>query len=84
MVDYNLSELANPVGNEILSPDAIGYSPDAFPNEGATVHYRMRALADPGPGYVHWNSVGSPDFAGSGAGDPIQAGTVVQVGSWME
>lgn len=36
----------------------------------------MRALANPGPGYVTW-TVFQPDFAGTYAGAPIQAGTAV-------
>lgn len=38
--------------------------------------YVMRALANPGPGYVTW-TVFQPDFAGTYAGAPIQAGTAV-------
>ncbi|KKN70829.1 hypothetical protein LCGC14_0427210 [marine sediment metagenome] len=47
-----------------------------------TFNFRMRAKADPGPGYVHWNTTGTPDFAGTGAGSAIQAGTVVVVAEW--
>lgn len=38
--------------------------------------YVMRALANPGPGYVSW-TVFRPDYAGSYAPAPVQAGTAV-------
>lgn len=38
--------------------------------------YTMRALADPGPGYVTWQ-YGYPDYAGTHAAAPILAGTAV-------
>ena len=49
---------------------------------GALVYFKMRALADPGPGYETWVVVGSADFTGTGAGGPIQAGTAVVVAQW--
>jgi len=48
---------------------------------GATTYYRMRALANPGPGYETWTAT-TEDFAGAGAAGPIQAGTAVVVISW--
>ena len=48
---------------------------------GTTIYYRMRALADPGPGYETWTAT-TEDFAGAGAAGPIQAGTAVVVISW--
>jgi len=38
--------------------------------------FTMRALADPGPGYVTWQT-GEPDYAGIYAPSPILAGTAV-------
>ena len=40
--------------------------------------YTMRALANPGPGYVTWQ-YGYPDYAGTYAPSPILAGTAVIV-----
>ena len=44
------------------------------------MNYLMRALADPGPGYVTWTSA-TADYDGSEAPETIQAGTAVAV-SW--
>lgn len=51
---------------------------------GPTVvnYYKMRALADPGPGYLTWVATGAPDFTGTGAGGPIQAGSAVVADQW--
>lgn len=40
--------------------------------------YTMRALANPGPGYVTWRTV-APDYLGLLSPAPIQAGTAVIV-----
>jgi len=40
--------------------------------------FAMRALANPGPGYVAWTSI-RPDFSGADAPAAIQAGTAVVV-----
>ena len=45
-------------------------------------HYKMRALADPGPGYVTWVVDSYPDFAGDSAPSAIQVGTAVVTSSW--
>jgi hypothetical protein len=42
--------------------------------------YLMRALADPGPGYVTWTST-TADYDGYEAPETIQAGTAVAI-SW--
>lgn len=45
--------------------------------------FKMRALANPGPGYVTWDVTVAPDFAGVYAPAPIQPGTVVLAGRWQ-
>jgi len=50
---------------------------------GVTLYFKMRALADPGPGYEIWVSVDAADFAGTGAGGPIQGGTAVVAATWQ-
>ena len=49
----------------------------------APTYYKMRALADPGPGYVTWVVANTPDFAGTYAPSAIQAGTVIVGASWV-
>ena len=44
--------------------------------------YKMRALADPGPGYVTWVVEATPDFSGNAAPTAIQAGSAVITTSW--
>lgn len=66
----------------LLAPAGVGAS-EPFPSGSAAVNYfKMRALADPGPGYLTWVAAGSPDFTGTGAGGPIQAGTAVVADHW--
>jgi len=56
-----------------------------FPSSlAATPYFKMRALASPGPGYETWVAAGAADYAGSGAGGPIQAGTAVVVATWED
>jgi hypothetical protein len=50
---------------------------------GLAIFFKMRALADPGPGFETWVVEGAPDFAGVDAGGPIQPGTAVQVSMWF-
>ena len=52
------------------------------PSGTPAVHYKMRALANPGPGYVIWTVTGSPDFTGTYAPSAIQPGTAVLTGTW--
>ena len=47
-----------------------------------TSHYMMRALANPGPGYVTWRVDGAPDFAGVQAPSPIVVGSAVVSSEW--
>ena len=47
-----------------------------------TTYFKMRALADPGPGYVTWVVADTPDFAGTFAPAPIFVGTVVVADTW--
>ena len=49
-----------------------------------TVYYKMRALADPGPGYVVWTVQGAPDPTGVEAPEAIQEGTAVVAATWSE
>lgn len=49
---------------------------------GPTLNFKMRALQDPGPGYETWVVTGSPDFAGTSAGGPIQPGSAVIADQW--
>ena len=51
---------------------------------GGTSYFRMRGLADPGPGYVSWTVTGSPDFLGAFAPSAVQGSSVVTVVSWVE
>lgn len=49
---------------------------------GLAVYYKMRALANPGPGYETWVVSGIPDFTGTFAPGPIFAGTAVVADYW--
>lgn len=49
---------------------------------GPTTYYKMRALADPGPGYESWVVSDTPDFAGAFAPGPIFAGTAIVADTW--
>ena len=49
---------------------------------GVTVYFKMRALADPGPGYVVWVVTTSPDPSGTYAPSPIQSGTSSVAATW--
>lgn len=49
---------------------------------GAIFNFKMRALQDPGPGFETWVVTGSPDFAGTSAPGPIQAGTAIVADTW--
>lgn len=51
---------------------------------GAIPYFRMRALASPGPGYVHWTVAVNPDPTGAQAPAPIQPGTAVIASTWVE
>ena len=51
---------------------------------GPTTYFKMRALANPGPGYLTWGATGVADFAGTGAPGAIQVGTAVVVVTWQE
>lgn len=56
-----------------------------FPSGSSAVEkFKMRALANPGPGYVTWVVSGTPDFAGVQAPGAIQPGTVVVSDYWTE
>jgi hypothetical protein len=46
-------------------------------------YYKMRALADPGPGYLVWVVQTNPDFSGTQAPGAIIAGSAVIAASWM-
>lgn len=50
----------------------------------ATQFYKMRALANPGPGYLTWVVMTTPDFAGAQAPGAIQGGTAVVADAWLE
>ncbi len=56
-----------------------------FPSGSSAVEkFKMRALANPGPGYVSWVVSDTPDFAGVQAPAAIQSGTVVVSDYWVE
>ncbi len=59
-----------------------GFDPPFVASAGASITYRMRAKANPGPGVVLWVVKGSPDFAGASAPSPIQPGSAVVDASW--
>lgn len=59
-----------------------GYSLATLGSTASAVIYKMRALADPGPGYVTWITVGEADFAGADAPAAIQAGTAAVMATW--
>lgn len=50
--------------------------------EEVVVYYKMRALADPGPGYVTWVVPGTPDTTGTFAPSAVQVGTIVIAAVW--
>lgn len=62
-----------------FNPSLKGLDPAGTP----TVHYKMRALANPGPGYVIWTVTGTPDFVGTYAPSAIQPGTAVLTGNMV-
>lgn len=49
---------------------------------GATFFFKMRASANPGPGYVTWIVTADPDFVGAQAPAAIIPGTAVVSDSW--
>lgn len=51
-------------------------------SSAATAYFKMRALADPGPGYVVWVVTTSPDPSGTHAPSPIQPGTASVAATW--
>ncbi len=63
-------------------PMKHGFDAPFVASAGASITYRMRAKANPGPGVVLWVVRGSPDFAGASAPAPIQPGTAVVDASW--
>jgi hypothetical protein len=57
----------------------------AFSESSVTVRFfRMRALDDPGPGYVTWVVQDNPDPAGTFAPGPIIAGTATIDVTWLD
>lgn len=62
-----------------LSPFSYGTSQE---DVDEVPSFKMRALADPGPGYVTWVVDQNPDFTGTEAPSAVQAGTVVLSSSW--
>jgi len=71
------------ISDKIRTADEILFSYNFGVLGGAgssSFYYKMRALANPGPGYVTWVVQGLPDFAGTYATGAIQAGTVVVAG----
>ena len=73
-----------------LSFEHVGYQnfanfarTDAVLGGITSFSYKMRALADPGPGYVTWIVIGTPDFAGVQAPSAILAGTAVVSTNWV-
>lgn len=49
---------------------------------GDTTYFKMRALANPGPGYVTWTVTTTPDFSGGQAPAPIQPGSAIVADTW--
>jgi len=49
---------------------------------GIILSFKMRAIANPGPGYEVWVVTGTPDYAGTSAPGPIQPGTAVIADQW--
>ena len=67
-----------------FSSPGVDLSGSGFdPRHVSPVNLRMRALANPGPGFVVWIVKGRADFAGASAPAPIQAGTAVVEASWV-
>ena len=76
---------------EAVFPESVLLTDFSVPDLGDVVFiggagggkfYKMRALADPGPGYETWVVSGTPDFTGASAGGPIQAGTAIVADQW--
>lgn len=63
-------------GQGALVIDTVGGGPVV------QLRFKMRALADPGPGYVVWVVQGAPDFVGAQAPGAIQPGTAVVADTW--
>jgi hypothetical protein len=56
-----------------------------FPSGSSAVEkFKMRALANPGPGYVTWVVSDTPDLTGAQAPAAIQPGTAVVSDQWTE
>lgn len=68
-------------GGTLRSPIGGGGYPSG---SSAVEKFKMRALANPGPGYVTWVVSGSPDFTGAQAPGAIQVGTAVVADAWTE
>lgn len=79
----------SPIGQQDGGPElgelipAMTWTLTAGSPGGAIISYKMRALADPGPGFVVWVTVGEPDFAGTNAPAAIQGGTAIVADTWL-
>ena len=60
----------------------INRSAVVFAEVGVILNFKMRGLKDPGPGYEAWVVQATPDFLGTSAPGPVQAGTVVVAAIW--
>jgi hypothetical protein len=74
--DIRISDRAR-TATEILESYNSG-----FVDFAKDLYYKMRALDDPGPGYVTWVVSTFPDFTGNQAPGPIQAGTAIVAAKW--
>lgn len=79
----------NPMASEGIFPFERGVPEAAAIDIGedvglpiVTITYAMRAIADPGPGYLHWVTVGAPDPNGDDAPGSIVVGSAVVAGQW--
>lgn len=73
MADVLMTLLDSPPLVLLAAPEVV---PFTISGAGATSSYFMRALADPGPGFIYWVS-SIQDYLGVDAGAAIQAGTAV-------
>jgi len=79
---YNLIPVnSSPVGP--VSHIGYGEGSTTGAGPGPDIGYKMRALADPGPGFIIWVAE-TADFVGAEAPSAIQVGTAVVASSWGE
>lgn len=88
MADYPQRELFTPADFDVFPLGFWDSKPQRIIGflgaSNVSNYFRMRAIADPGPGYVVWTVTDEPDTTGSHAPEPVQAATIVIASKWSE